>query len=478
MKHARKMFSALFTAGGTQFILGFAVVVFTGQALAQGDTWDTTKASRVTATTGSSAGVIDGILYVVGGNGGGSIDVLEAYDPVSDTWTTKSPIPTARSFAASGVINGKLYVVGGGNPMPISQVDIYDPVTNSWSTASNPMLDPRSNVAAGVIDGILYVVGGDVFGVNASVNSLREYNPVTDSWVLKASMPTARQVLAVGVIDEKLYAVGGLQPCCTSLATLEVYDPGSNSWTTAAPLPVGKNQLVAGVIYGKLYAVTGIPTTGGATNHTFGYDPTTNTWASRTPIPTERFAASAGVIDGKLYVVGGSDGLSALTALEVYTPPQSVAANTICPQLPFESCPTSVDIQIDMSQTSELLGSFTATLTWDPTIIDYTGNSGLPAGFTEVINIVDIATGLLTFNGANANGASGLINALTVNFDVIGNEDDVNTFDLEISAMAGANTFNDLLPSLTTNDCSSTIDDGGVLGDVNNDGLVNFPRMR
>ena len=38
------------------------VGAFTSQALAQGDTWDTTKASRDTATSASAAGVIDGIL--------------------------------------------------------------------------------------------------------------------------------------------------------------------------------------------------------------------------------------------------------------------------------------------------------------------------------------------------------------------------------------------------------------------------------
>ena len=43
------------------------VGVFTTQALAQGDTWDTTKASKGTATFGSSAGVIDGILNMWSG---------------------------------------------------------------------------------------------------------------------------------------------------------------------------------------------------------------------------------------------------------------------------------------------------------------------------------------------------------------------------------------------------------------------------
>ncbi len=329
MKYTSKMFSPVrgqFILG----ILGFAVIAFTGQTLAQGDSWQT-KASRVTATTTATAGVIDGKLYVVGGNVGGlGIDVVEAYDPVSDTWTTKTPIPAARLDAASGVIAGKLYVVGGGNPI-ISQVDIYDPVANSWSTAATPMLDPRAGVGAGVIDGILYVVGGDVFGQNASVNTLRAYTPGTDSWQFKASMPSARQRVAVGVIDGKLYAAGGFSTCCAPQTTLDIYDPVFDTWTTAAPLPVGKDGLVGGVIDGKFYVVTGLQAGPGVANvhanETFEYDPTADAWVSRSPNPTARWAASAGVIDGKLYVVGGSDLISALTVLEVYTPPVTAVDN-------------------------------------------------------------------------------------------------------------------------------------------------------
>lgn len=212
--------------GLLDLFLGLIVLGSGNQALAQGDTW-ATNTSRPTAASGSAAGVIDGILYVVGGqvSGGLSIDVVEAYDPVSDTWTTKAPIPKARSFAASGVINGKLYLVDGVDPFDISQVHIYDPVANSWSTASNPMLDARGAVASGVIDGILYVVGGDVFGQNTSVNTLRAYNPVTDIWVLKASMPPApRPRVTVVVIDGKFYIVGG--NAANGLSTvLEVYTP-------------------------------------------------------------------------------------------------------------------------------------------------------------------------------------------------------------------------------------------------------------
>ena len=263
MKKASNMYKGLLG-----LFFGLIVLGIGNQAPAQGDTW-ATKTSRPTAVSGSAAGIIDGILYVIGGQvsgEGGSINVVEAYDPVSDTWTTKAPIPKARSFAAPGVINGKLYVVCGIDPFDISQVDIYDPVANSWSTATNPMVNARGAVASGVIDGILYVVGGDVFGQNASVNTLRAYNSVADIWVLKASMPTdPRQRAAVVVIDGKLYVIGGAT-CCSPLTILEIYDPVSDFWTPAPPSPKGKDGLVAGVIGGKFYAVSGLADPGNGIN--------------------------------------------------------------------------------------------------------------------------------------------------------------------------------------------------------------------
>ena len=214
------------------------------------------------------------------------------------------------------MIDGKLYLVGGTEGAAESDitaaVDIYDPGANSWSTATAAMPDPRSGVGAGVIpcidvppaelpggapcvDGILYVVGGDVFGVNAAVNTLRAYNPETDTWATKAAMPTARERVGVGVIGGKLYVVGGFTGvCCTPVFVLEVYDPVSNSWdTTKAPLPEGLDGPVAGVIGGKLYAVTGgVPAS--FSNDTLEYDPTTDTWLSRAPTPTARNRASGG----------------------------------------------------------------------------------------------------------------------------------------------------------------------------------------
>jgi N-acetylneuraminic acid mutarotase len=61
------------------------------------------------------------------------LNTVEAYDPATDTWKTKTPLPTPR-YGPVGVVNGILYAVGGvskGSGI-ISTVEAYNPTTNTW----------------------------------------------------------------------------------------------------------------------------------------------------------------------------------------------------------------------------------------------------------------------------------------------------------------------------------------------------------
>src|SRR5438093_13687412 len=100
------------------------------------------------------------------------------------------------------------------------------------------------------------------------------YDPITDAWTAKASFPTGVSGPAVGVINGKLYVAGGLESCCTSLATLWVYDPTTDAWTSKAALPLGRNQAAGGVMYGILYVAGG--GAGGSTETLFAYEPVTD----------------------------------------------------------------------------------------------------------------------------------------------------------------------------------------------------------
>src|SRR5437016_9483372 len=114
------------------------------------------------------------------------------------TWTAKAPMPSPRHGLAVGVVNGVLYAVGGFHLNDqLSTVEAYDPIKNTWK-AKVPMPTARSDLAVGVVNGILYAVGGESYKAG-HLATLEAYDPATDIWTAKAPMPTARRGLDVGV---------------------------------------------------------------------------------------------------------------------------------------------------------------------------------------------------------------------------------------------------------------------------------------
>ena len=74
-----------------------------------------------------AGGVVNDVFYAVGGIDGGLHSTVEAYDPVSNTWTNAAPMPTARYALGVGVLNGVLYAVGGYNIGYLATVEGYQP---------------------------------------------------------------------------------------------------------------------------------------------------------------------------------------------------------------------------------------------------------------------------------------------------------------------------------------------------------------
>ena len=253
---------------------------------ATGNAW-TTKASMPTARQTAAAGVINGVLYVVGGSDATSSTASkranEAYDPVTDTWVAKAPDPIQNgagqgvAYAGAGVIAGKLYVVGGegtcGPCIPTSVLEVYDPSTDTWSSKA-PMPTARAELTAGVVNGILYVIGGRTGGgasASVSVGTVEAYDPTTDTWTTRAAMPTPRQDATVGVVNGTIYVVGGFSASSGSvLNTVEAYNPIADAWTTKQAMPTARSFLSGGVVGGVLFAVGGNTASGlVATNEAF-----------------------------------------------------------------------------------------------------------------------------------------------------------------------------------------------------------------
>ena len=96
------------------------------------------------------------------------------------------------------------------SPSEAFELHVFDPATRR--TIRAPMPVARFGIGAAVLGNRLYVIGG---GTNSGtiVNTVQAYDPVNNTWITKASMPTARAQLG-GVratLDgqSRIFAVGG-----------------------------------------------------------------------------------------------------------------------------------------------------------------------------------------------------------------------------------------------------------------------------
>lgn len=311
------------TALGATIITSLVAFTSASVALAQGGTW-TTKTSMPTTSNGLAAASINGIVYAVGGGNAPDCtpsSILYAYNPATDTWTTKAPMPTPRYSLAVVAVNEILYAIGGGGYCSdggdSATVEAYNPVTNTWTTKASLPVASRA-VSASVINGIIYVVDGE-----SSPAAVRAYNPATDTWTTKAAVihPGAGAAAAMNGI---MYYAGG------SISAVDAYDPATDTWSRkASSIPVTRNNLGAGVINGKIYFVGGE----GVTAETDAYDPATDTWTIQTPMPTARGQVGVAVVNNVLYALGGhTSGYTALLATnEAFTPD---GGGCVCPQGP------------------------------------------------------------------------------------------------------------------------------------------------
>lgn len=308
------------------------LVVSQVQVFAQQGTW-VAKSPMPTARFSAASASVNGTIYVIGGDvswfGCVATGVNEAYNPATDTWTTMAPMPTARWNSATAVLNGIIYVVGGSEGCfpPSRVVEAYDPATNTWSTkAQSP--DAGSGFGledstAGVINGVLYVAGGGNGLPISGLSNLYAYDPVSDSWSAKTSMPNIRNSEAGAVVNGVFYVVGGGDNVGFATSTF-AYDPTANTWSTKAPLSDPRGGLAAVAVGNIIYTLGGADASGPAAVATMeSYDPATNTWTTLPPVPIALIFPAAAEVNGTIYVMGGllSQSSGALSAsVEAFGP--------------------------------------------------------------------------------------------------------------------------------------------------------------
>lgn len=129
-----------------------------------------------------TAGAIDGVVYIAAGRAGGISGFRPAtlaFDPASMSYSMKAPIPTPRGGVAGAVLDGRLFVFGGeGNSAVTSgvfpDIEAYDPVSNSWEELP-PLTVPRHGYGAATLNGRIYLAGGATTQGFGAANDLSVY---------------------------------------------------------------------------------------------------------------------------------------------------------------------------------------------------------------------------------------------------------------------------------------------------------------
>lgn len=196
------------------------------------DTWralapmPSKRGSALAAVVGDKIDVIGGATTIPGSKESAvfpthphvSVGTVEEYDPAANAWRERSTMPTPRNHAAIGVVAGKIYVIGGrvgaafiGLASDISVVEEYDPVSDQWNGPRARMPIARSALGSGVHGGRIYVAGGEYQDPHmmATFRAVEAYDPASNTWTEMPPMPVSRHGLAVGVIGDRLYVIGG-----------------------------------------------------------------------------------------------------------------------------------------------------------------------------------------------------------------------------------------------------------------------------
>ncbi|XP_010539614.1 PREDICTED: F-box/kelch-repeat protein At1g22040 [Tarenaya hassleriana] len=242
-----------------------------------------------------------------------------ALDPVSMKWQKLPPMPATVYEEEPRESFSSLWNMA--NP----SVKVVEIVRNWFRRKDASEQMPFCGCSIGAVGGCLYVLGG--FSRSWTMNSVWRFDPVFNKWSKANSMLVNRAYSKTGILNNKLYVVGGVnngrRGGLSPIQSAEVYDPSSDTWLEIPSMPFSKAEMLPNAFFTgflkpiatgmtsyngrlcvsqSLYSWPIVVDVGGEI-----YDPETNSWVEMPAGMGEGWPArQAGtklsvVVDGELY---------------------------------------------------------------------------------------------------------------------------------------------------------------------------------
>jgi N-acetylneuraminic acid mutarotase len=129
----------------------------------------------------------------------------------------------------------------------------------------------RNHAFVGVVNNKIYVIGGrqaaGMIPYSSNTDVVEEYDPATNTWGgVKQRMPTARSGGGYATYNGRIYIGGGewiSREVMASFRALEAYDPATDTWQLLPALPGAVHGNAMTFIGNRLHNVSGKMENGG-----------------------------------------------------------------------------------------------------------------------------------------------------------------------------------------------------------------------
>jgi non-specific serine/threonine protein kinase len=229
------------------------------------------------------------------------------------TWQKLPSLNHKRAAAGAAVVGDKIVVVGGqADGKLVPQTEVFD--GKRWTDAAN-IPTPREHLGAASDGRYLYAVGGRALSAANNSGAFERFDPASGRWTELEAMPNPAGGVGVAYAAGRIVAVGG-EGTTSASDDVQGYDIGRRTWSQLPPLSVARHGVAVAVIKDSLYAVGGATEPGhvGPTQRSEVLDLTGRAaapvtvnvrWHRVTVAPSRVEYAASAEVGGRIWLIGG-----------------------------------------------------------------------------------------------------------------------------------------------------------------------------